>query len=74
MLLFIERPKYHRRSIFQECKEYIRKTEEMGYELALVNVGGGRYVLHICIHSCLSRNFVHWHMRKVPTSLQTGRI
>lgn len=26
----------------EECKEYIRKTEEMGYELALVNVGGGR--------------------------------
>lgn len=26
----------------EECKEYIRKTEEIGYELALVNVGGGR--------------------------------
>lgn len=25
----------------EECKDYIRKTEEMGYELALVNVGGG---------------------------------
>lgn len=26
----------------EECREYIRITEEKGYELALVNVGGGR--------------------------------
>lgn len=26
----------------EECNEYIKKTEKMGYETALVNIGGGR--------------------------------
>ncbi|XP_045202904.2 uncharacterized protein LOC123556340 [Mercenaria mercenaria] len=32
------------RNVFsdKECKDYIKKTEKMGYEDALVNVGGGR--------------------------------
>ena len=28
--------------LLQECNEYIKKTEKMGYETALVNIGGGR--------------------------------
>lgn len=42
------------KSVFwQECKKYIEDSERRGYELALVNIGGGRYVhshYRICMY------------------------
>ncbi|KAL5014444.1 hypothetical protein ScPMuIL_008714 [Solemya velum] len=35
----------------QECDEYIRITEEKGYEEALLNVGGGRQILRADIRN-----------------------
>lgn len=44
--------------IFQECKQYIEDTEKKGYEKALVNIGGGRWIIKLFVHCTIIKHFL----------------
>jgi hypothetical protein len=40
----------------KECKKYIEDSEKRGYELALINAGGGRYDMSLCSDTAIKNN------------------